>query len=154
MKILTLVETEEIDNIVKNHFIAPEKREWQKKLAYEVVRIIHWDKEADLAVRITEFMFWKDDKLEILKTLDNEELKTFQNAMWGFEYNWENLFETIVKSELAKSNSDARNSVKSWAIYINEEKIFDFNTDVSQKFIDDKFLFIRKGKKNLKLVLK
>jgi tyrosyl-tRNA synthetase len=27
MKILTLVETEEIDNIVKNHFIAPEKRE-------------------------------------------------------------------------------------------------------------------------------
>ena len=92
--------------------------------------------------------------LEILKTLDNEELKTFQSAMWGFEYNWENLFETIVKSELAKSNSDARNSVKSWAIYINEEKISDFNTDVSQKFIDDKFLFIRKGKKNLKLVLK
>ena len=154
LKILTLLETEEIQKIVENHKKAPEKREGQKKLAYEVVRIIHGTKEADLAVRITEFMFWKDDKLEILKTLSTEELKTFQNAMWGFEYEWENFFETIVKAELAKSNSDARNSVKSGAIYVNEEKISDFNFDVENAFIDNKFLFIRKGKKNLKLVLK
>ena len=154
MKILTLVETEVIDEVIKNHLSAPENREGQKKLAYEVVRIIHWDKEADLAVRITEFMFGKWDKLETLKTLSDDELKTFQNAMWGFNYVEENLFETIVKSELAKSNWDARNSVKSGAIYINEEKVEDFNLNISEKFIDDKFIFIRKGKKNLKLILK
>jgi len=154
LKILTLLETEVINEIVENHKKSPENREGQKKLAYEVVRIIHWDKEGELAVKITDFMFWKNDKLEILKSLSEEELKTFRNAMWGFDYDSENLFETIVKSELAKSNWDARNSVKSWAIYINEEKIEDFNFDVNSSFIDNKFIFIRKWKKNLKLILK
>lgn len=154
LKILTILETEVISEIVANHSESPEKREWQKKLAFEVVRIIHWNKEAELAVRISDFMFWKNDKLEILKTLSTGELKTFQNAMWGFEYSEENLFESIVKTELSKSNGEARNSVKSWAIYINEEKIEDFNFDVNSAFIDNKFIFIRKWKKNLKLILK
>jgi hypothetical protein len=34
-----------------------------------------------LAVRISDFMFGKADKLEILKKLNSEELNTFQNAM-------------------------------------------------------------------------
>jgi tyrosyl-tRNA synthetase len=41
LKILTLIETEEIEKIVKKHLIAPEKREGQKLLAYKVVEIIH-----------------------------------------------------------------------------------------------------------------
>jgi len=154
LKMLTLIETEEIDEIVAKHMEHPEHRAGQEILAYKVVEIIHWKTEANLALKITEFMFWKWDKLETLKTLSTEELKTFQNAMWGFEYENENLFETIVKSELAKSNGDARNSIKSWAIYINEEKVEDFNLEVSEKFWDNKFIFIRKGKKNLKLILK
>jgi tyrosyl-tRNA synthetase len=154
LKMLTLIETEEIDELVSKHMEHPENREWQKKLSYKVVEIIHWKKEADLAIKITEFMFWEEEKLETLKTLSDEELEVFQNAMWGFNYEDENLFETIVKSDLAKSNWDSRNSVKSWAIYINEEKIEDFNFEVSKNFIDNKFIFIRKGKKNLKLILK
>ena len=154
LKMLTLIETEEIDEIVKKHMEIPENREWQKLLAYKVVEIIHGTKEADLALRITDFMFGKNDKLEILKTLSKEELKIFQNAMWWFDYDSENLFETIVKSELEKSNSNARNAVKSGAIYINEEKIDDFNFDVLSSFVDNKFIFIRKWKKNLKLILK
>ena len=154
LKMLTLIETEEIDEIVAKHMQAPENREWQKLLAYKVVEIIHGTKEADLALRITDFMFWKEDKLEILKTLSNEELEIFQNAMGWFNYESQNFFETIVWAELEKSNSNARNAVKSGAIYINEEKIEDFNFDVASNFINDKFLFIRKGKKNMKLILK
>ena len=154
LKMLTLIETEEIDEIVAKHMITPENREGQKLLAYKVVEIIHGTKEADLVVRISDFMFWKNNKLEILKTLSDEELKVFQNAMGGFNYESENFFETIVNSWLEKSNWNARNAVKSGAIYINEEKIEDFNFDVNSAFIDNKFLFIRKWKKNLKLILK
>ncbi len=165
LKILTLVEIEEIEELVNTHLEFPEKREWQKRLAYEVVRIIHGDKEADTARKITEFLFGSPlsissqgreatTKMQILETLDSEELRTFQKAMWWFEYSWENLFETIVKSWLAKSNGEARNSVKSGAIHINEEKISDFNTDVSGLFSEAGVLFIRKGKKNMKLILR
>lgn len=154
LKILTLVDVDDIEELVKNHLETPENREWQKRLAYEVVRIIHGDKEADTAKKITEFLFWKNDKIEILNNLDSQELETFYQALWGFEYSEENFFETIVKSWLAPSNGEARNSVKSWAIYINEEKITDFNADMSDNFSKNGVLFIRKGKKNMKLVIK
>jgi len=154
LKMLTLIETEDIDETVAEHMSAPEKREGQKLLAFKVVEIIHWTQQAELAVNITEFMFGTSDKTETLKNLSDEELEAYQNAMWGFTYEGENFFETIVKSWLAKSNWEARNSVKSGAIYINEEKIEDFNFDVSSSFINDKVMFIKKGKKNQRIILK
>ncbi len=155
LKMLTLIETEEIDEIVASHMKSPEKREWQKILAYKVVEIIHWSKEADLAVKISEFMFWNPDtRVETLEKLSKNELATFKNAMGGFEYNWENLFEIIVKSWLEKSNSNARNSIKSWAIYINEKKVSDFNLDVENEFLKNSSLLLRKGKKNMRIITK
>jgi len=153
LKMLTLIETEEIDEIVKKHMEKPEDREGQKLLAYKVVEIIHWAKEADMALKISSFMFGWEDRVEVLESLDDEEIVTFKNAMWGFKYNQENLFEAIVTSWLAKSNSQAREAVKSWAIFINEQKISDFNHDVFADFINDKVMLIRKGKKNFRIVL-
>jgi len=49
LKMLTLIEVEEIEKLVKDHMKAPENREGQKLLAYKVVEIIHSKKEADLA---------------------------------------------------------------------------------------------------------
>ncbi len=154
MKMLTLIETEEIDEIVANHKKAPENRTGQKLLAYKVIEIIHWKKEADLALKISDFMFSGNDRLEILKKLSDDEIRTFQNAMWGFKYSSENLFETIVNSWLSKSNSEARQAVQSGAININEEKISDFNHDFSGDFINDQVLLIRKGKKNFRIITK
>jgi len=57
LKMLTLIETEEIDRIVENHNEDPEKRGGQKLLAYRVVEIIHGSTEADLARKISDFMF-------------------------------------------------------------------------------------------------
>lgn len=154
LKMLTLIETEEIDKLVANHEQNPEAREWQKLLAYKVVEIIHGTKEADLALKISDFMFSSDSKVEVLKWLKDNEIDTFQNAMWGFKYVSENFFEIIVKSWLAKSNSEARQSVQSWAITINEQKISDFNYDFSNDFINNKVLLLWKGKKNFRIISK
>ena len=64
---------DKIDEMVKDHMENPENREWQKTLAYKVVEIIHGEKEATLAVKISDFMFQANDQLEILKTLTDEE---------------------------------------------------------------------------------
>ncbi len=154
LKMLTLIETEEIDELVKKHLEKPEDREGQKLLAYKVVEIIHGTKEADLALKISDFMFGSNDRLEVLKWLNNDEIETFQKAMWWFKYSSENLFETIVASWLANSNSEARQVVQSWALHINEEKITDFNHDPANDFINDKVMLIRKGKKNFRIVVK
>ncbi|MDO4764222.1 MAG: hypothetical protein Q4A00_07570 [Flavobacteriaceae bacterium] len=81
MKMLTLIETEQIDEIVENHLKNPENREGQKILAFKVVEIVHGTKKAELCQKISEFMFGENDKVEILKNLGEEELKIFQNSM-------------------------------------------------------------------------
>lgn len=153
LKMLTLIETEEIDKIVEKHLQNPEKREWQKLLAFKVVEIVHSTKKAEFCEKISNFLF-SENKLEVLKNLNLEELKSFKNSIWGLDYLWENLFEIIVSTWLTKSNSEARQAISSWAIYINEEKISDPKYNFSSDFIDWKFLLLQKWKKNFRLILK
>ena len=154
MKMLTLIETEEIDEIVTKHMQEPELRAGQKTLAFKVVEIVHGTREAQLAEQITEFMFGAGDKVEQLSVLSKEDLATYQNAMGGFDYTDQNFFETIVASGLAKSNSEARNAVSSGAISINGNKITDARYDLSQDFLSNRALLIQKGKKNLRIIKK
>ena len=154
MKMLTLIETEEVDTIVANHMKEPELRTGQKLLAFKVVEIIHGTREAQLAEQITEFMFGKWDKVSELAGLPNEDVATYQNAMWGLDYTEQNFFEIIVGSGLAKSNGEARNAVQSWAISINWEKISDMKYDFSSDFLANGSLLLQKGKKNLRIITK
>jgi tyrosyl-tRNA synthetase len=154
LKMLTLIETEEIDEIVEKHLESPELREWQKLLAYKVIEIIHGYTQAELALKISDFMFWNWDKIKTLAELNTEELSTFQNAMGGLVYTEQNFFELIVSSWLSKSNSEARNAVQSGAISINGEKIADMKYDFSWDFLENWSLLLQKGKKNLRVIRK
>lgn len=154
LKMLTLIEVEEIEKIVSEHMKTPENRLGQMELAFRVVEIIHWTGEANTAKKISELMFWDSDKAEIIKWLNADELKAFKNELWFVEYDEQNLFETIVSSWLAKSNSEARNAVKSGSIYINEQKVMDFSYDPKAWFWKLKIMLIRKWKKNFKLIVK
>lgn len=154
LKMLTLIDVQEIDIIIKDHMKNPGERKWQKLLAFHVVEIIHWGKDAQVAQKISELLFWKGDKIEILQNLNKDEIESFFLELWGFIYGWEKLFETIVKSGLAKSNWEARQAVQSWAIHIGEEKIEDFQYDISDKFLSNGVLLVRKWKKNFRIIKK
>jgi tyrosyl-tRNA synthetase len=98
-------------------------------------------------------MFSDQDKITIIKNSDKDEINSIFLELGWYNYNSENLFEMIVKSGLATSNSDARKTIESWAFYINEQKITDIKYDFSNDFINW-ILLIRKWKKNFKLVIK
>jgi tyrosyl-tRNA synthetase len=76
MKMLTLLETEEVDEIVKKHLQNPEKREGQKILAYKIVEIIHGAKDAKIAEKISNLMFSDQDKITIIKNSDKDEINS------------------------------------------------------------------------------
>lgn len=154
LKMLTLLELSEITSIVWKHNENPQERYGQKCLAYHVVEIIHSLKDAKIAEKISELLFWTGDKWEILRGLSKDEIESFYWELGGFEYSNENFFETIVKSGLAKSNSEARQAVQSGAIYIGEDKVSDFQYDVSNAFLENGMLLIRKGKKNFRIIKK
>ncbi len=154
LKILTLIPLEEIKYILKRHFDKPEDRYAQKLLAWKVVEIIHSKKDCETSEKISELLFWNSDKIEIIKNSSNEELENIFSELWWFEFLSENLFELLVSSWLATSNTDARKTIESWAFYINEQKVTDTKYDFTNDFINWKLLLLRKGKKTFKLVIK
>ncbi|MCP4523780.1 MAG: tyrosine--tRNA ligase [Candidatus Gracilibacteria bacterium] len=154
LKMLTLIEVEDIDKIVEDHMTQPEKRTGQKTLAFKVVEIIHGTIEAEQAEKITDFMFGAGNKVELLGELSPTELTSYQLAMGGVDYNEQNLFGIMVESGLAKSNSEARNAVSSGAVLINGEKISDPKTDISTMFLKNNSFLLQKGKKNLRIIKK
>jgi len=151
LKMLTLLETEKIDEIVKKHLEAPEQREWQKILAYKVVEIIHGTKDADLALKISDFMFWNNNKLEVLWNLDKEELISFQKEVGWKKYENEAFLDLLVNTWLAKSRWDAKKDIKAWAISVDEEKVSDMNHQIN---LDKGFCLLRKWKKKYAIITK
>ena len=154
LKILTLLEIDEIAKIISEHMKSPDKRLGQKKLAYEVVKIIHSEKDVEMCEKISDFLFGEADKLEMIQHLKKDELEVFFTEIGGVEYIWQSLFELFVQSGLEQTNSTARQTLQWGGMFINEKKIEDGKYDFSGDFIDGKFLLLRKGKKNYKLVIK
>ena len=151
LKLLTLMDFDEIKKVVEKHKQKPELRYGQKILAEKVVEIIHWKKQAQLAKKLSEFLFGTENKLDILSKLDKSELKEFIKEVWGKKYEWEDLLDLLVNTGLAPSRGQAKKDIKSGAIYMNEKKVESF--DAKPEFISD-ILLLRKGKKKYAIVEK
>lgn len=154
LKLLTLLPLDRISIILDEHAQAPEKRSWQKTLAFEVVQIIHGREEAILSEKISEFLFGENDKLELLKSLSKEDFEVFFESVGGIIYNGQNLFELFVESGLEQSNSSARQTLLSGWMFINELQIHDTKYDVSWEWGKTSFLLLRKWKKNYRIIKK
>ncbi len=151
MKLLTLMEFDEIDEVVKKHNEQPELRYGQKVLAEKVVEIIHWNKQAQLAKKLSEFLFWTEDKLELLSKLDQEELEDFIKEVGGKKYENEDLLDLLVNTGLIASRWAGKKDIKSGAVYMNEQKVVDMNQEID---FQNGICLLRKGKKKYAIIKK
>lgn len=157
LKMLTLMNFEEIQDIVKTHFQEPDKRYWQKQLAKYITKLLFWEKWEKEAIKISEILFGKEDKISILKSFEQKEIKALLKETWWFKTGWTSykILDLISQVWLVKSKSEWRKMIQSWAIHLNEEKIEDENLEITQKdFINNNILLLRKGKKTYKTVIK
>ena len=151
MKLLTLMEFDEIEQVVKKHNEQPELRYGQKVLAEKVVEIIHWKKQAQLAKNLSEFLFWTEDKLELLSKLDQEELKDFIKEVGGKNYENEDLLDLLLNTGLVASRWQAKKDIKAGAVYMNEQKVSDMAQEIEFK---NNICLLRKGKKKYAIIVK
>ena len=149
MKLLTLMEFDEIDEVVKKHNEQPELRYGQKVLAEKVVEIIHWKKQAQLAKNLSEFLFGTENKLELLSKLSEEELEDFIKEVGGKKYENEDLLDLLLNTGLVASRWNAKKDIKSGAIYMNEQKVSDINQEID---FQDGICLLRKGKKKYAII--
>jgi len=156
LKLLTLLSFEEIDEIVKKHNEKPEDRLGQKALAYYVIKTIHWEEDADQAEKISTILFGWENTLETLKSLSDNDITALQNETGWAKFNWPSkVLDILVETWLVPSKWEWKKMIESWAVYVNEEKISDINTEISEiNLINWKLVLIRKWKKNYKTLVK
>ena len=151
LKLLTLMDLDEIEKVVKKHNEKPENRYWQKVLAEKVVEIIHGKDQAQLAKKLSEFLFGTENKLDLLVSLDNNQLQSFVKEIWWKKYEQEDLLDLLVNTWLAPSRWQAKKDIKAWAIYMNEKKVS--SIDENPEF-NWNIMLLRKWKKKYAIILK
>lgn len=150
LKKFTLLSKEEIDQTMEYFSNARSERLAQKRLAYEVTKIVHGHETADSVQKISQVLFGGDDYSR-LNAADFEALK-MELPVVKAKLNETSLVEILVTASLASSNSEARHFLTESAVYINglqfssEKQTLDDNDVVAGHVV------IRRGKNSLAVV--
>lgn len=149
LKLLTLIEQDEIETILETHREKPELRHAQKVLAKAVVELVHGKEELETALQVTDALFSGE-----FDGLTKSAYKILESVINVVHFNGENLIELVVKSGLASSNREAREFISNGAISIQGEKITDsmYNVVETSKAFDS-YAIIRRGKKKYALIV-
>ena len=159
IKLFTMIEVDEIKNLIEQHKVAPEKRLLQNTLAKYMTSMVHSEEEYNKAVEASEILFGKGTMSDIEK-LDES---TFLAAMAGVptvEIEKNSFTSGVTVIDLAAmhdkvpSKTEARKLIKSNGFSINKSKVLseaDKMTDF--KLINDKYLLLQKGKKDYTVVV-
>lgn len=144
LKRFTFLGKSEIEEIMKKHLEAPEKRIAQETLAHEVVRDIHGEEEYQKAVEISRALFSGD-----IKKLPADQIgKIFSKVDHIDIKEEENIVDFLVNSKICSSKREAREFISSGSIYVNGDKVESLEYNVGREnALDNKYVVIRKGKK-------
>ena len=148
LKIFTFLTKEEINEVEKEHLANLGARIGQKRLAYEVTKIIHGEEKANEAVMMSNALF----SGEFTKLNKEQILELFNSIKFSFNEN-QLLEDILINIKAASSKREAREFIKNGAITVNNQKMIDPNKTFNKdELIANSFLIIRRGKKNFYLV--
>jgi tyrosyl-tRNA synthetase len=153
IKIFTFISEDEINEIIKQHKDTPHLRILQKRLAEELVILVHSHDDVNNAIKASSILFSKSFKQDI-KTLDE---KTFLDVFEGvkqaeiskleFEEGLDMIGALAAKTDFLASNGEARRALKENAIAVNKEKVKEDYVLTSEDLINGKYIVLSRGKK-------
>ena len=144
LKVFTFLSKEQIEDIYKQQQAAPETRIAQKTLAWEVVKDIHGQAEADNAVNVSQKLFAGD-----FKGLSVKDIKSVMKSVPSLDFAEElPLVDVLVNNKIASSKREAREFITGNAISVNGEVINDPTKVITKDMaIEGEILIFRRGKK-------
>jgi len=146
LRLFTFLPLDEIAALEKDAEVNPGARAAQKKLAYEVTKLVHTQQAADAAEEVSTLLFGSGSVADISDEARDILLATapVQETAVGTY-----LVDVLVAAELATSKREARTFIESNAIALQEQKI----DDVEYVLQEDDFVhglsLLRRGKKQL-----
>jgi tyrosyl-tRNA synthetase len=148
LRTFTLLQKDEIDEIADEMQTNAASRPAQKRLAYEVTKIVHGEERANSVQRISEALFGAlgyeslsaEDFTQLEGELHTEELEVGSS-----------LVEFLLSAELAGSKTEARRFLESGAIYINGQQLpIDQNILTDHDFMHG-YAVVKRGKNTVAL---
>ncbi|MCG3199423.1 MAG: tyrosine--tRNA ligase [Candidatus Omnitrophica bacterium] len=153
LRLFTVLPMEEIARLERLVESEPEKREAQKKLAWEATALVHGEGGALAAVKASEALFGGDLQdlgssmiLEIFS-----EVPSFQILQTRIDEGF-SIVDALVESDLASSKGEARRLLKGGGIYLNNRKIeAEDKRILGEDLLDGGLFVLRVGKKKYSL---
>ena len=141
IKIYTLLEPEEIDEILLEHREHPEMRIAQKALAYGATKVVHGAGSAETVENLSETLFSRETDFS---EFSEDELTEFA-AFLPVIAKGTMLVDALVATGLAESKKKAREFISQGAISIN-------GTKISEDLAVNQSAIIKKGKNKFAIV--
>ena len=159
IKLFTLLDKAEIEDIIAEHGKAPHMRLLQKKLAETVTLMVHSKEGLEAAMEASDILFGKGtteslrklDEATFLSVFDGVPLSTLDRNSIISGINIVDLLGE--KTEIFPSKGEARRMIKGGGVSLNKGKIDDESYSVGlSDLINNKYILIQKGKKNYYLI--
>jgi tyrosyl-tRNA synthetase len=141
LKVFTLLEKEEVTKLLKELKTDSAGRSAQKRLALEVTSLVHGQDQAKRQAHIAQVLFGGGS----LSDLSDSELSIVRQEIPSLKIKAGTpTVETLVKTGLASSNSEARRLIQAGAVYVNGGS---FTSDHLEKSVfQNGRLLLRRGK--------
>ncbi len=120
LKIYTLLNKAEHDAVMIEFENNRAGRAAQKRLAYEVTKIVHGEDAANSVVRVTDTLFGAGDYAALT---ENDFVQMKSELPVAILTIGDDLITALVNTELASSNSDARRFLEQGAVYLNGHQV-------------------------------
>lgn len=148
LKTFTLLNKDEIDAIAEEMKTNAASRPAQKRLAFEVTKIVHGELRAGAVRDISEALFGVGE----IKELKKESLTELESELQTIVVDTEgSLVDFLVESSLAASKTEARRFLESNAVYLNNSQLpLDQTTFTEHDFVHG-YSIVRRGKNTLAL---
>jgi tyrosyl-tRNA synthetase len=159
IKIFTVLDQKEIEEVVNEHNKAPHERLLQKRLAEEVTVMVHSREDYEGAVEASQILFGKGTTESLRKMGESTFLSVFEGVP-VFDVNSETIDSGVTIADLCaehtkvfSSKGELRRLVQGGGLSLNKEKIENAEMPVSRDMLlNDKYLLVQKGKKNYFLI--
>lgn len=149
LRVFTFLARDEIEALEAETTEKPWLRSGQKRLAEEVTSLVHGAEETERIKAASAALFGGGDLRELDASTLGAALREAGGATFDRSAGTPDVVTLLVEAGLAKSNGDARRTIKEGGAYLNNTRIEDVDyVPTDADFVADNWLVLRKGKKN------
>lgn len=159
IRIFTFLTKDEIEDLEKEHDVAPNLRMLQKALAKDITIRVHGEEEYNNAVEASEILFGKGTT-DTLKKLDSATFLSVFEGVPTFEVSKDEILQGIniidllaEKTQILASKGEVRRALKENSLSVNKEKVKEDFVTSNDNLLNEQYILVQKGKKNYFIII-